>query len=207
MAEPSDGSSGGGRGFFYAIVFAIVLLSVGSVAVTIYLSERHDVSDGYIPLEEREGTPVTDEGDVGTPTASRPSGHAGSRDVPDLDVDGLADALLDGGAAAAPLFEPSVVRTGPTTPERSLSRAHFWQGLLETQIDLTRQRLERARAEGHDGIAERLERQIERLEEQRDPLEDHIDALEDELEDAPPASADAPSAEDPTGEAPSPESD
>lgn len=175
----------------FLVIAGIVVLSVGGIAGTIYISESNDVSDGYIPIDEREGwngegADAGAEADEGEPEARRQpreDSPAGGSGAPAYDENELAQVLLDGGRPPS-LIETKAVRIGPTSPERALSRAHVMQGLLETRIDqLTRQRDE-AQAAGNESRARLMQRQIDRLTPQRDPLERHIESLDEAVEDA-----------------------
>ena len=42
-----------GSSFVFWVIGGIVVLTIASIAATIWISVSHDVSDGYIPPEER----------------------------------------------------------------------------------------------------------------------------------------------------------
>ncbi len=193
----------------FVILGLIALFSVGGLAITIAISVTNDVSSGYIPLEEREAHAASmdlhaEGADAGTAEATSTRG-GGSADRPTepapseprgFDESALL-AAVDGGVE--PLRPPPVIASPPAaepTPDQLLTRAHFFQGLLDVQAGQLRTRMEQARADGNDGLAQRLERQLERLESQRDPLERRIAELEDQAEDGDGEGADDEAADD-----------
>lgn len=173
------------------VLGGIGLLSVAGLAITIAISSSNDVSDGYIPPEERDRyaapsppQPLEDAPSEPDEEARRPAeGAAREARARDYDEAEIAQVLADGGAPRQlRQLDPTPTRIGPTPPELALERAHIWQGLLDTQAGELRQRLEEAEREGNRGLATRLERQLARLEAQREPLRARIDELDQALE-------------------------
>lgn len=106
------------------------------------------------------------------------------------DPSALAELIYDGGMPAdVPAYDPeprapSVARLtprvtirGPDTPERRLSRARFWQGMVQRRVEAMQAQLEAARERGDTAAEARATRQIERLEAQRPGLQRRVEEL------------------------------